>query len=128
MQSRDDEPSAGGTVELPHELGDERMFRVSHPLRVDLENGLPVDLDLLSPLHPSSAQNRDLLSLVSPKKRKKYRMLTLCPLACLLHRTPAIREYDAKQLLSYWLPRSPVPIPCKAESSVAPVKVAQVQW
>lgn len=41
---------------------------------------------------------------------------------------PAIREYDAKQLLSYWLPRSPVPIPCKSESSVAPVKVAQVQW
>lgn len=40
----------------------------------------------------------------------------------------AIREYDAKQLLSYWLPRSPVPIPCKADSSVAPVKVAQVQW
>ncbi|GHJ87400.1 hypothetical protein NliqN6_3802 [Naganishia liquefaciens] len=39
-----------------------------------------------------------------------------------------IREYDAKQLLSYWLPRSPVPIPCKSESSVAPVKVAQVQW
>ncbi|KAI5452139.1 ATP citrate lyase subunit 1 [Naganishia albida] len=39
-----------------------------------------------------------------------------------------IREYDAKQLLSYWLPRSPVPIPCKADSSVAPVKVAQVQW
>ncbi|KAJ9106849.1 hypothetical protein QFC19_002978 [Naganishia cerealis] len=39
-----------------------------------------------------------------------------------------IREYDAKQLLSYWLPRSPVPIPCKADSSVAPVQVAQVQW
>ncbi|KAJ9127036.1 hypothetical protein QFC24_001268 [Naganishia onofrii] len=39
-----------------------------------------------------------------------------------------IREYDAKQLLSYWLPRSPVPIPCKSDSSVAPVQVAQVQW
>lgn len=47
---------------------------------------------------------------------------------CWTFRLAAIREYDAKQLLSYWLPRSPVPIPCKAESSVAPVKVAQVQW
>ena len=68
---RDDEPSAGGMVELPHELGDERMFRVSHPLRVDLENGLPVDLDLFLHLHLSSARNRALFSLVSPKKRKK---------------------------------------------------------
>ena len=52
-----------------------------------------------------------------------------CHATPLIHPPPsAIREYDAKQLLSYWLPRSPVPIPCKSESSVAPVKVAQVQW
>ncbi|GFZ47735.1 ATP citrate synthase [Saitozyma sp. JCM 24511] len=42
--------------------------------------------------------------------------------------TKAIREYDAKQLISYWLPRSPTPIPCSTESTVAPVRVAQVQW
>lgn len=42
--------------------------------------------------------------------------------------TKAIREYDAKQLISYWLPRSPTPIPCKTESTVAPVRVAQVEW
>ncbi|RXK35358.1 ATP-citrate synthase subunit 1 [Tremella mesenterica] len=42
--------------------------------------------------------------------------------------TKAIREYDAKQLINYWLPRSPTPIPCKTESTVAPVRVAQVEW
>jgi hypothetical protein len=39
----------------------------------------------------------------------------------------AIREYDAKQLVSYWLNRSPTPIPTVTESSLAPVRVAQVE-
>ncbi len=39
----------------------------------------------------------------------------------------AIREYDAKQLVSYWLNRSPTPIPTVTDSSLAPVRVAQVE-
>ncbi|WVO18807.1 uncharacterized protein IAS62_000079 [Cryptococcus decagattii] len=42
--------------------------------------------------------------------------------------TKAIREYDAKQLVSYWLNRSPTPIPCKTDTSFTAVQVAQVQW
>ncbi|WVQ83248.1 hypothetical protein IAT38_005387 [Cryptococcus sp. DSM 104549] len=42
--------------------------------------------------------------------------------------TKAIREYDAKQLVSYWLNRSPTPIKCNTESSLTAVKVAQVEW
>lgn len=44
------------------------------------------------------------------------------------YRIIAIREYDAKQLVSYWLNRSPTPIPCKTDTSFTAVKVAQVQW
>ena len=40
----------------------------------------------------------------------------------------AIREYDAKQLVSYWLTRSPTPVPVASDSLIAPVRVAQVQW
>lgn len=42
--------------------------------------------------------------------------------------TKAIREYDAKQLVSYWLNRSPTPIPTITDSSIAPVRVAQVEY
>jgi len=42
--------------------------------------------------------------------------------------TKAIREYDAKQLVSYWLNRSPTPIPTVTDSSTSSVRVAQVEW
>ncbi|BEJ07378.1 hypothetical protein CcaverHIS641_0406470 [Cutaneotrichosporon cavernicola] len=42
--------------------------------------------------------------------------------------TKAIREYDAKRLVNYWLTRSPTPIPTVTESTAAPVRVAQVEW
>ncbi|KAL1411666.1 ATP citrate lyase subunit 1 [Vanrija albida] len=42
--------------------------------------------------------------------------------------TKAIREFDAKQLVSFWLTRSPTPIPTVTESTAVPVKVAQVEW
>ncbi|KAK6903719.1 ATP-citrate synthase subunit 1 [Kwoniella mangroviensis CBS 10435] len=42
--------------------------------------------------------------------------------------TKAIREFDAKQLVSYWLNRSPTPIPTKSESSLSAAQVAQVEW
>ncbi|WVQ98068.1 hypothetical protein IAU59_005190 [Kwoniella sp. CBS 9459] len=42
--------------------------------------------------------------------------------------TKAIREFDAKQLVSYWLNRSPTPIACKSESSLSAAQVAQVEW
>ncbi|WVR04638.1 hypothetical protein IAU60_001649 [Kwoniella sp. DSM 27419] len=42
--------------------------------------------------------------------------------------TKAIREFDAKQLVSYWLNRSPTPISTKTESSSSAAQVAQVQW
>ncbi|KAK4685018.1 ATP citrate (pro-S)-lyase, partial [Tremellales sp. Uapishka_1] len=70
---------------------------------------------------PSSAWVTVLLSTPTPYQLCSVRGATLTP-------PPAIREYDAKQLVSYWLPRSPVPIPCLSESIVAPVKVAQVEY
>ncbi|KAK8847415.1 hypothetical protein IAR55_005273 [Kwoniella newhampshirensis] len=42
--------------------------------------------------------------------------------------TKAIREFDAKQLVSYWLNRSPTPIATLGESSLTDVKVAQVEF
>ncbi|WVQ69278.1 uncharacterized protein L199_007495 [Kwoniella botswanensis] len=42
--------------------------------------------------------------------------------------TKAIREFDAKQLVSYWLNRSPTPIPTKSDSSLSAAQVAQVEW
>ncbi|WVW78429.1 hypothetical protein I302_100383 [Kwoniella bestiolae CBS 10118] len=42
--------------------------------------------------------------------------------------TKAIREFDAKQLVSYWLNRSPTPIATKTESSLSAAQVAQVEW
>ncbi|RSH86479.1 citrate synthase [Apiotrichum porosum] len=42
--------------------------------------------------------------------------------------TKAIREADAKQLVNYWLTRSPTPIATVTESTAAPVRVAQIQF
>lgn len=42
--------------------------------------------------------------------------------------TTAIREFDAKQLVSYWLERSPTPIPTITKSTAVPVRVAQVEY
>ena len=59
--------------------------------------------------------------------------LVLSPSHTLLIVLAAIREYDAKLLLAYWLERAPIAHPNFAHPQASPLvfsspKVAQIQW